>query len=164
MREKPLMSFAKSEGHPIQVGNRDKPERIRETIFDLQLAIDGLAAQHPNQPEDAIASFARSCSIFLRKMVINDPSSPRLLDADICQTMGIRFDRFRRVVGERRILTLGPPDIEGGSLEITKWDKETGEPEGTATVPIGPQRLRLVVQWPLTGMADWISQPDDAHP
>ena len=164
MRKDPLMSFVKSEGHPIQLGNRNKPERIRETIFDLRLAIDGLAAQPPNQLADTIPSFARYCSIFLRKMVLNDPRSPRLLDADICRTMGLRFDRFRRFIGDRRILTFGPPDIAGGVLKIEKMNEETREPVRTEILPIGPQRFSLVVHWPLTGMVDWLCQPDDAHP
>ena len=164
MREQPLLKFVKSRGHPIRVGNRNRPERIRETILDLKLAIDGLAAQPHSQFTDAIPSFARFCSIFLRKMVLNDPRSPRLLDADTCRTMGLRFDRFRRGTGTRQILTLGSPDIDGGVIRIEKKNEETGEPERTEIVPIGQQRLSLVVQWPLTGMVDWLSQPDDAHP
>ena len=26
-------------------------------------------------------------------------------------------------------------------------------------MPMGPQRLSFAVEWPLTGMADWLSQP-----
>lgn len=164
MREEPIMSFVESEGHPIKLGNRDKPERIRETVIDLQLAIGGLAAQPPTQLADATSSFARSCSVFLRKMVLNDPRSPRLLDADICRKMGLRFGRFRPIRGDRRVLTFGPPGIAGGVLQMEKKDEETGEPERTEIVAIGPQRLSLVVQWPLIGMVDWLGQPDDAHP
>ena len=164
MREEPLMNFVESEGHPIKLGNRDKPERIRETVVDLQLAINGLAAQPPTQLADAISSFARYCSVFLRKMVLNDPRSPRLLDTDICRKMGLRFDRFRPIRGDRRVLTFGPPGIAGGVLQMEKKNEETGEPKRTETVSIGPQRLSLVVQWPLIGMVDWLSQPDDAHP
>ena len=164
VREQPTVKFVESRGHPITLGNRDRLERIRETILDLQLAIDGLAAQPPGQFADAIPSFARYCSIFLRKMVFNDPRSPRLLDADTCRTMGLCFEKVRRPTGDRRVLTIGPPGLAGGVMRLEKKNEETGEPELTEAVRVGPQRLSLVVQWPLTGMVDWLGQPDDAHP
>ena len=47
---------------------------------------------------------------------------------------------------------------------MQKINEETGEPERTFVVPIDQQQLRFVVHWPLTGMVDWLCQPDDAHP
>ena len=77
----------------------------------------------------------------------------------ICRTAGLGFDRFRRISGDRRILTLVPVNSSGGYVKFTKLDEETGEPEAVHIMPMGPQRLSIAVEWPLSGMADWLSQP-----
>ena len=153
------IKFVPTKGSPVFVGRRDKAERIREAIVDLQLVIDGFAAQQPCEPGDEAASLARHCSMFLRKMVVGDDRTPRLLDEEICRTAGLGFDRFRRISGGRRILTLVPVNISGGYGQFTKLDEETGEPEAVHIMPMGPQRLSIAVEWPLPGMADWLSQP-----
>ena len=66
------IEFVPTKGSPVIVGRRDKAERIREAIVDLQLVIDGFAAQQPCEPGDVVASIARHCSMFLRKMVIGN--------------------------------------------------------------------------------------------
>ena len=71
----------------------------------------------------------------------------------------MRFDRIRRITGERRTLTLVPMNISGGYAQFTKLDEETGEPEAVHVIPMGPQQLNIAVEWPLTGMADWLNQP-----
>ena len=164
MMEQQPVEFVNSKGLPIVLGNRNKSERIREAILDLQLAIDGLAAQPPDVFAHAIASFARTCSVFMRKLVLNDPRSPRLLDADMCRIMEVRFGKLRRGTGERQVLTICPAGIERGGIRLQKMNEETGAPVRTFVVPVGRQQLRFVVQWPLTGMVDWLSQPNDAHP
>ncbi len=153
------IKFVPTKGSSVIVGRRDKAERIREAIVDLQLLIDGVAAQQPCKPGDVVASIARHCSLFLRKMVVGDDRTPRLLDEEICRTAGFGFDRFRRISGDRRILTLVPGNISDGYAEFTKLDEETGEPEAVHIMPMGPQRLSIAVEWPLPGMADWLSQP-----
>ena len=126
------IQFVATEGTPVSVGRRDKAERIREAIIDLQLVIDGCDDLPRSQFRDAAASLARHCAIFLRKMVLGD---------------------------ERRTLTLVPVNIFGGYAQFTKLDEETGEPEAVHVMPMGPQRLSFAVEWPLNGMADWLSQP-----
>ena len=153
------IKFVPTKGSPVIVGRRDKAERIREAIVDLQLVIDGCAAQQPCERGDVVASIARHCSMFLRKMVVGDDRTPRLLDEEICRTAGFGFDRFRRISGDRRILTLVPVNSSGGYVKFTKLDEETGEPEAVHIMPMGPQRLSIAVEWPLSGMADWLSQP-----
>jgi hypothetical protein len=153
------IKFVPVKGSPVFVGRRDKAERIREAIVDLQLVIDGCTAKQPCASGDVVASVARHCSMFLRKMVVGDDRTPRLLDEEICRTAGFGFDRFRRISGDRRILTLVPVNISGGYGQFTKLDEETGEPEAVHNVPMGPQRLSIAVEWPLPGMADWLSQP-----
>ena len=156
------LQFVSTEGSPVWVGQRDKAERVREAIIDLQLVIDGCDALPRSRFPDAIASLARHSSIFLRKMVLDDDRDRRLLDDDFCRNAGLRFDRIRRIPGDRRPLTLVPSNLLGGYAEITKLDEETGEPEAVHVLPMGPQRLSFVVEWPLTGMADWLSQPTPA--
>ena len=148
----------------MSVGHRDRPERIRETILDLKLAIDGFADQPEIQQLDAIASLARHCCIFLRKLALGDGRNQRLLDEDTCQMAGLGFDRLRRVTGTRRTLTIVPVDMLGGSIEATTLAEETREPEAVHVIPIGSQRLSFDVEWPLSGMADWLTQPTPENP
>ena len=152
------IKFVPIKGSPVIVGRRDKAERIREAIVDLQLVIDG-TAQQPCESRDVVASVARHCSMFLRKMVVGDGRTRRLLDDEICRTAGFGFDKFRRISGDRRTLTLVPVNIPGGGVKFTKLDEKTGEPEAVHIMPMGLQRLSIAVEWPLPGMADWLSQP-----
>ena len=156
--------FVKTTGSPVTVGRRDRVERIREAIVDLQVAIDGCVAQSPDRLSDTVASLARHCSIFLRKMVLGDDRSPRLLDGDFCQTAGLGFERIRKVPTNRRTLTLVPIDIARGYFQATKLDDETMEPEFTEVIPIGPQRLSIDIEWPLPGMTHWRDQPTPETP
>ena len=162
----PLPRLVPTEGSPVIVGRRDKQERIREAVTDLQLAIDGYIAQHSGHSglsDSPIASLARHCSVFLRKLVIEDRMT-RLLDNDICRTAEIGFSRIRRVPEDRRTLSLLPVDIRGGYMNATRRNDETSEPEAAYVVPIGAQRLEIDVEWPLPGMADWTEQPTAESP
>ena len=158
------IQFVPMKGSPVIVGQRDKAQRIRDAITDLQVAIDGCAAQPDNRLVDKAASLARHCSIFLRKMVLNDSHNRRLLDDAFCQEAGVRFDRLRRILGDRRTLTLVPVQSSGGIMQLEKLNEETLQPEAVYGIPIGPQRLSFDVHWPLPGMADWRSQPTPENP
>ncbi len=158
------IEFVPTKGSPVTVGRRDKAERIREAIFDIKLAIDGCMAQPPEQFSDVVASLARHCSLFLRKMVLGDDRSPRLLDDDTCGTAGLSFDRIRKIAGDRRTLTLVPIDISNGYMQLTKLDDETGEPEAMHVLPMGRQRFSIAIEWPLSGMTDWLDEPTAETP
>ena len=146
------------------MGQRDQTQRIRDAITDLQVVIDGYATQPDNRMVDKAASLARHCSIFLRKMVLNDSHNQCLLDKDFCQRAELRFDRIRRITGDRRTLTLVPVDSSAGLIQFTKLNDETMQPETVYGIPIGPQRLSFDIQWPLPGMAGWLSQPTPGNP
>ena len=73
------IQFVATEGTPVSVGRRDKAERIREAIIDLQLVIDGCDDLPRSRFRDAAAALARHCAIFLRKMVLGDERNRRLL-------------------------------------------------------------------------------------
>ena len=153
------IEFVPFEGSRVLVGRRDKPERIREAIVDLQLVIDGLVAQEATDLGDVVASLARHCSIFLRKMVHGDDRSPHLLDDETCRDAGLALARIRRIPNDRRTLSLVPVHVLGGYMQATKLDDDTREPEATHVIPIAPQRLSIAVEWPLPGMADWVDHP-----
>ena len=158
------IQFVKGSGSTITVGNRDREERIREAIVDLRIAIGGCAAQPQDRLNDTVGSLARHSSIFLRKMVLGDDRNSRLLDAEFCQKAKLRFNRIRKVHGNRRSFTLVPVDVTRGYLQATKLDEETGVPEVAHVIPTGPQRLSFVIDWPLSGMTDWINQPTEESP
>ena len=158
------IQFVETSGSPITVGRRDRAERIREAIVDLRIAISGCAAQPPDRLIDTVGSLARHSSIFLRKMVLGDDRNSRLLDAEYCQKAKLRFKKIRNVQGKRRSFTLVPVDVTRGYFQATKLDEETGEPEVTHTIPVGPQRLSFAIDWPLSGMTDWLTQPTEENP
>ena len=151
--------FVNATGSPVTLGHRDGVERIREAMVDLQVAIDGCVAQSPDRLGDTVASLARHCSIFLRKMVLGDKRSPRLLDGDFCQMAELGFNKISKVPTNRRTLTLVPIDIARGYIQATKLDEGTSDPEYTEVIPIGPQRLTIDIEWPLPGMTHWLDQP-----
>ena len=151
-------------GSPVIVGRRDQAQRIRDAITDLQVVIDGCATQTNIRLDELAASLARHCSIFLRKMVLNDSHNRRLLDGDFCKAAGLRFDRIRRLSGDRRTLTIVPVQTAGGLMQFTKLNDDTLQPETTIGIPMGPQRLSFDVEWPLPGMATWRSQPTPESP
>lgn len=164
--EPPLepIQFVPTEGSPVQVGRRDRAERIREALTDLRLVIDGCGAQPPDRLSSTAASLARHCSIFLRRMVLGDERSPRLLDDASWQTVRPGFDRVRKVPHDRRTLTLTPVGVAQGYLQVDKLDEEAGKPEVRHVIPVGPQQLTFTIQWPLPGMTDWLAQPTQDLP
>ena len=155
-----------TKGSPVAVGYKSKSERIGEAMADLKLALDGCIASDPSQTSRTIAALARAGSIFLRKMVLGDRDDrkSRLLDDEICRRESLRFDRIRKVSKNRRVLTPIELGVSSGHFTISKLDDETLEPGPLHTIPIGKQGLKITVDWPLPGMADWTDQPTKANP
>ena len=52
----------------------------------------------------------------------------------------------------------------GGYIDITRLNDETLEPETSYVVPVRAQRLEVVIDWPLPGMAGWTAQPTPREP
>ena len=157
-------------GNPVTGRHREKTERVQEALSDLQLAIGGCVTQlsQPSKSEvfrQSVASFARSSSSFLRKLTIGDRNerSTRLLDDDICSSIGLSFHRVQKIRSTRTPMDIAVA-VSGGYMELTKLDDRTLAPEKTYRVPIGPQGFKLSVEWPLPGMADWINQPMREEP
>ncbi len=166
--------FFPAEGSIIGGFSRDKRGRITEALQDMQLAVNGMAMQFAEngggQGEawtTALAALARACSIFLRKTVLGDfgRRETRLLDDDVLDALGLRFHRLVTVPRELRTpIRISGGGIQGGELQITKLNDETLEPEKTYTAPAGPQRLEIIVQWPLPGAIGWIGAPTEQNP
>ena len=153
-------------GSPVAVGYKSKSARVRETLADLRLVLDGFNAQDTGDIPQMIATLARACSIFLRKMVIGDRNrrESRLLDDDMCRAEHLHFDSIRKISRNRTTLTPIDLGIDSGHVSISKLDDDTLEPGPLYTTPIGKQRLTMTVEWPLPGMADWTDQPTNERP
>ena len=163
----PPIGSVQATGSPVTGRLKDKGERIREAIDDLQLAIDGSQVQltsetQADQFSRSIAALARACSVFLRKMALGDRNNKatRLLDDDVCASMGLKFHKLVKVDGARRPVEISF-SIVGGYVNATKKNDETLLPEHTVHIPVGSQKLTISVEFPLPGMTNWFSSPDD---
>ena len=169
-----------TKGSVIGGMGKEKTARITDAMADLQLGIDGLRGRlsevggggrwSPMDDKDrwtqGLASFARTCSVFLRKTVLGDYGrrETRLLDDRVLGTIELGFDRLRRIPREKwREIEVGL-GIAGGGLELTKLDDDTLAPEAIHRVGAGPQRVTLSIEWPLPGAADWTGVPSDEAP
>lgn len=159
-----LIQFYRTKGTLVAGRDKDKVERIAETVSDLELACEGaFSLMQQTARKDGwrwFASLARACSVFLRKMVIgdrNDPSS-RLMDDSVVQRLGIAFNRLRRIPAERRTIEVCQ-SFSGAMVKMEKLNDETGSPEATGLFPIAPHDLRIAIDWPLPGVAGWVLTP-----
>ena len=165
-------SFLGAYGQPVILGNGDRVAKVRECMEDLQLAIDGYLvrvqhlAMHPgsellvSQVARALSAFARTCSVFLRKMVLGEQGrqDTRLLTDDLCREAGLSFPRIRGIRGDRKSLTVEEFELTDGKLQATL--EGTDFPATFAVSrPLQPLHYQVVVEWPLPGMAGWTKQP-----
>ena len=165
----PLVQFVKMKGTQVAGRHKDRSERIAEAVSDLELVCEGAySLARRTERADRVrwsAALARACSVFLRKMVIGDRNDPatRLLDDQILQTFGVGFARLRKIESQRRTLEIGM-SMPGAMVNIIKRNEATGEPEGTASLPIAPHRLTIAIEWPLPGAASWTAPPTNDRP
>ena len=162
--------FVPASGSVIGGMAQDKPGRITEAMQDMLLSIDGLRMQLVGKAEGevwaaVVASFARSCSVFLRKMVVGDfgRRETRLLDDQLLGELGLRFHRLRKIPRNKRRRIQTVFGFNGGVLAATKHDDKTLEPEKTYVLRAGSQLLELAVEWPLPGAAGWTGVPSDEN-
>lgn len=162
---KDLINFVKTTGSRVSVGQRDRGERILETMSDLGVVISGIAhGPKTGNLSKQMAVLARACSIFLRKMVIGERNgkNSRLLNDDFCRTVGISFHKIRKIINHRTLdLRLG---IDGGYFRLTKLDDITRQPEADTILQIPPQSFEIFIEWPLPGMTSWTNQPTPEDP
>ena len=165
--------FSPVKGSVVGGYSPDKRGRLTDALQDMQLTVNGIAVQfgedghHQGEAwTTAVAALARACSMFLRKTVLGDfgKRERRLLDDAVLEGIGLRFHRLVQIPrAQRRTIRTGL-GFEGGELHITKLNDDTGEPEWTHVTPAGPQRLEIVVEWPLPGAAGWTGTPTKQAP
>ena len=174
------VSFVPVKGSVIGGVRKEKTARITDAMADLQLGIDGLRTQLAdaaagnswtpmaggNRWVHSFASFARTCSVFLRKTVLGDwgRRETRLLDDRVLGSIELGFDRLRRIPSDRRRDIEVGLGLAKGLLAITKLDDRTRQPQATYEYRAGQQELRLSIEWPLPGAADWIGVPTEDAP
>ena len=163
--------FVPAKGSVIGGIAKDKTARITDAMADLKLGIDGLASQlhgvsDGNQWAHALGPFARTCSVFLRKNVLGDygKRETRLLDDRVLESIGLRFDRLRKIPHDRRREIEVGFGLAAALLEATKLDDQTLEPQATYRFRAGPQEVKLSIEWPLPGAADWTRVPSEEAP
>ncbi len=147
---------------------KEKTVRITDAMADLQFGVNGLlhGVRDGNRWDHMLAPFARTCSIFLRKIVLgnSDKRETRLLDDHILESIKLRFDRLRKIPQDRRREIEIGLDFAGRFLQITKLDDQTQEPQETRLFHAGPQEGKLSIEWPLPGAADWTGVPSEKAP
>lgn len=174
------VKWERAEGSLLGGMGKDKTARITDAMADLQLGIDGLRRRltdvgggNPWSPmgggdqwTQALGSFARTCSVFLRKTVLGDRGrrETRLLDDRVLQSIELKFDRLRAIPRAKRREIEVAFGFAGGGLELTRLDDNTHAPEAVHRVPAGPHRATLSIEWPLPGAADWTGVPSDEAP
>ncbi len=150
---------------------KSKEERILEAMYDLHLSIEGCATQveffsRPDMFQHLIGAFARTCSVFLRKMVLGERNDPktRLLDEDTTQSLQITFDKIRKISEERATLEAISAKMLDGNLTITKINDNHGEPNDAYILPIQPIEYKISIDWPLPGAASFTKSPTSQKP
>ena len=169
--ERQEMRFAPAKGSLIGGMSKEKTGRITDVMMDLQLGIAGLRGWFPDGRGedhwlDSVGAFARTCSVFLRKTVLGDRDKreSRLLDDHVLGAIGLGFDRLRKIPREgRREIEVGF-GLRRMSLKIVKLDDDTRDPQATYLFHAGPQEVKLSIEWPLPGAADWMGVPSDEAP
>ena len=128
-------------GCPVTLGHRDRVERIREAMVDLQVAIDGCVAQSPDRLADTVASLARRCSHFPEDQLDARPDAAEPTLARPATFVGWRNWTSKgpvRFQPSGEPLLLLPIDIARGYIQATKLDEEISEPEFTEVIPVRP--------------------------
>ena len=171
---RPPLEFIEAKGSPVTGRHKDKKERIYEALCDLQLAIDGCRTQlqhsehqeHIGQLQQTAATFARACSIFLRKMLLGDRNKPksRLLDDEVSRSLGLEFNRLRKISPNIRPLDITSLNVTSGTVQLTKLDEETSSPQSVYNLPISPMQFKIKIEWPLPGTANWLKTPTQEEP
>ena len=155
----------------VGVRSKDKRERTTEALTDLQVAIRGLRPQTPGQYVEGelvqvLGTFARMCSIFLRKLVLGDMGrrDSRLLDDAVMSTVSFGFQPVRRMRRKRHRTIMTGLAVGGGVLQLTKLDELGPGPLPTYRLPFAPHDVSFAIAWPLLGTADWVGTPSETEP
>ena len=143
---------------------------ICDALDDLWLAMQGLHAvigrgEQSRYFHTMVASFARACSVFLRKLVLGNGGrrSTRLLDDDVCKDTGLSFDSLWKIGPQRRLLEM-PFAFGAGYFRIAAIDDNTRLPQAHWELPFDPQTTSISIHWPLPGTMNWVNVPTQDKP
>ena len=139
--------------------HKDKKQRITEAMYDLQLAMAGLAmrgeGEHPMQELiEASQSLARAGSVFLRKLVLD---RGRLLDDEVLESLNMKLRPVRNIPKAVRRSVNISFSINRGLLKLARIADENDnpiDPPEVRTIYAGPQGYSINVEWPLLGAID----------
>ena len=160
--------FVPATGSPVGGHGKDKRNRITDAVADLQIVIGGAATVLEGASEaklwtQVVGALARASSIFLRKLVLGNRGQreSRLLDDRLIEAAGLQFHRLRKIpkIGRRTIevgLSLG-----SAGFVATRLDERTGEALETHEFAAAPQAVKVSIEWPLPGVADWTRVPSE---
>lgn len=164
-------TFAPVSGSLIGGMSKDKSGRVTEAMQDIQLSIDGVRMQLAEVGDGerwaaTAATFARACSVFLRKTVLGDfgRRETRLLDDRLLDELGLRFHRLRKIPQDKRRRIEVGLAMDAVNMAATKLNDVTLEPEKTYIFHAGRQSLEVAIEWPLPGAASWTGTPSEEEP
>lgn len=160
------------------VGRGTNVETVREVMAEFRLGIDGYLAQARDPTPSAdressvrqavqrLSMFARVCSIFLRRLVLDERGrrGARLLSDDLCRDARLSFPRIRKIPAGRQNLTVASFELLEGNATLAFTPDDQPETTFTRALPLQPIRFEFSVEWPLPGMANWIEQPTPERP
>ena len=103
------MQFVPTRGSRIVGQHKDKKQRVAEALSDLQLVLAGIASRGEGPRDGAelaqmIATLARTCSVFLRKLVLGEARDrgARLLDDGVLASLNLGLQPLRKIPKDRR--------------------------------------------------------------
>lgn len=151
--------FIPTSGSRLGGVHKDKNQRITEAMYDLQLAMAGLAMRGEGEQPilellNASQSLARAGSLFLRKLLLD---RRRLLDDEVLESLNMKLRPVRNVPQAARRNVEISFCMDRGVLQIERIadgnDNPIIPPE-MRTLVAGRQGYLIHVEWPLLGAVD----------
>ena len=162
--------FVPTRGSRVGGRHKDKKQRVTDALSDVQLVIAGIASRGEGLKDSTeiaqmTATLARTCSVFLRKLVLGESrnSDARLLDDDVLASLNLRLQPLRKIAKDRRRTVETGFRLDRVFMAATRLDESTGEPLEQYLAAGGGQGLSIMVEWPLPGMADWVEAPSEGR-
>ena len=139
--------------------HKDKKQRITEAMYDLKLAMAGLAMRGEGEQPfleliEASQSLARAASVFLRKLVLD---RRRLLDDEILGSLNMKLKPVRSIPQAARRSVELSFSMDRGVVRFERTADGDGNPivpPEVRTVVAGRQGYSIHVEWPLLGAVD----------
>ena len=153
--------FIPTSGSRLGGVHKDKKQRITEAMYDLKLAMAGLAmrgeGKHPIlELIEASQSLARAGSMFLRKLVLD---RRRLLDDEVLESLNMKLRPVRNIPQAVRRNVEVSFFMDNGVVQFERIADGNGNPiipPEVRTIVAGRQGYSFQIEWPLLGAIDCI--------